>query len=107
MTTNQQVFDYIAAENASNEVVIYSKSYCPYCTETKQFFESLPGVSTSVHELDEMEMGGKIQRALLTMTGQRTVPNVFVQSQHIGGNSDVKRLFANGELQKLVNKPPG
>lgn len=34
--------------------------------------------------------GSDIQAALQEITGQRTVPNVFINHQHIGGNSDVQ-----------------
>ena len=34
-----------------------------------------------------MEYGDELQYALYDMTGQRTVPNVFVGDQHIGGSS--------------------
>ena len=36
------------------------------------------------------------------MTGRRTVPNVFVKGQSIGGGDDTERLYNSGELQKMV-----
>lgn len=36
------------------------------------------------------------------MTGQRTVPNVFIAQQHIGGNSEVQGLLKSGELKKRL-----
>lgn len=38
------------------------------------------------------------------MTGQRTVPNVFIAQQHIGGNSEVQGLVKSGELKKRLRE---
>ncbi|KAL8377461.1 hypothetical protein RB595_008240 [Gaeumannomyces hyphopodioides] len=43
-------------------------------------------------ELDQMADGGDIQDALEGMTGQRSVPNIFIAKKHIGGNSDLQAL---------------
>ena len=48
------------------------------------------------------EDGATIQNALHQMTGRRTVPNVFVKGQSIGGGDDTERLYNSGELQKMV-----
>ena len=65
---------------------------------TKGIFEKL-GVEYKVFELDEMADGPDIQAALLTITGQRSVPNVFVNKEHIGGNDDAQASFRNGSLE--------
>ena len=36
------------------------------------------------------------------MTGQRTVPSVWIKGQHVGGNSDVQALAESGKLQKML-----
>jgi glutaredoxin 3 len=46
-----------------------------------------------------MADGADIQAALLKMTGQRSVPNVFVNKEHIGGNDDTQASFRNGSLE--------
>lgn len=45
------------------------------------------------------ENGSAMQDALEELTGQRTVPNVFIGNKHIGGNSDVQALLKSGELK--------
>jgi glutaredoxin 3 len=35
--------------------------------------------------------GSDIQSTLASMTGQYTVPNIFIAKKHIGGNSDLQR----------------
>jgi glutaredoxin 3 len=46
--------------------------------------------------------GTAIQDYLHQKTGQRTVPNIFIDQQHIGGNSDLQAKKNSGELKKLL-----
>jgi len=50
-----------------------------------------------------MEDGHLIQMELLTQTGQRTVPNVFIGGKHIGGNSDLQELHQQGRLTSMLS----
>lgn len=83
---------------ASGDVVVFSKSWCPYCTRTKELFDQMD-VPYSAFELDEREDGAAVQAELLRTTGQRTVPNVFVGGDHVGGCDDTFALHASGQLQ--------
>jgi glutaredoxin 3 len=47
--------------------------------------------------------GGEIQDTLELMTGQRTVPNIFINGKHIGGNSEIQALHKEGKLKELLN----
>ncbi|KYK57167.1 hypothetical protein DCS_04174 [Drechmeria coniospora] len=84
-----------------NAVVVFSKSYCPYCKATKQTLNNL-NVDYALLELDNDPDGSALQEALEEISGQRTVPNVFIQQKHIGGNSDLQELFKSGKLIELV-----
>jgi glutaredoxin 3 len=86
-----------------NAVVVFSKSYCPYCRQTKQTLQSL-GAEFTVHEIDQLPDGSELQDALEAITGQRTVPNSFINQKHIGGNSDLQNLVKGGELEKLLRE---
>ena len=55
-----------------------------------------------VVELDNIPGGGDVQSELLKMTGQRTVPNVFVKGKHLGGNDDTQRAAADGTLSQML-----
>lgn len=55
-----------------------------------------------VHELDVMTNGAAIQQALVTRTGQTTVPNVFVNANHVGGNDAVSSLYYSKKLQSML-----
>jgi glutaredoxin 3 len=87
-----------------SQVVIYSKSYCPYCDKTKSLFQSqFPASNAKVYELDQMNDGSEIQNALAEITGQRTVPNVWVKGKFIGGNDDVHSVLRSGKLKEMLS----
>uniref|UniRef100_A0A1J3DQL5 Glutaredoxin-C3 n=1 Tax=Noccaea caerulescens TaxID=107243 RepID=A0A1J3DQL5_NOCCA len=85
----------------SNKIVIFSKSYCPFCLRSKRIFSQLKE-QPFVVELDQREDGDQIQYELLEFVGRRTVPQVFVNGKHIGGSDDLGAAVENGQLQKLL-----
>merc|ERR1712106_927994 len=56
-------------------------------------------------ELTELENGPEVQDALLELSGQRTVPNVFINGEHLGGNDDTQKAAKSGKLDELLAKP--
>jgi glutaredoxin 3 len=72
-----------------NAVAVFSKSYCPYCRQAKQLLSD-SGAKFYAIELDQVDDGSDIQNTLADMTGQRTVPNIFIAQKHIGGNSELQ-----------------
>ncbi|CAM9726559.1 unnamed protein product [Ectocarpus sp. 13 AM-2016] len=94
--------DFVEKEIDSNNVVVFSKSYCPFCTRTKNLFAGL-GVDATVYELDQMDDGEAIQAILGAKTGQTTVPNVFVKGTHVGGNDAVQAANSSGALKTLLD----
>ncbi|CAH8359985.1 unnamed protein product [Eruca vesicaria subsp. sativa] len=90
-----------------NIVVVYSKTWCSYCTEVKTLFKRL-GVQPLVIELDELgPQGPQLQKVLERITGQHTVPNVFVGGKHIGGCTDTVKLNRKGDLQLMLAEANG
>jgi glutaredoxin 3 len=53
-------------------------------------------------ELFLLDDGSAIQSVLADLTGQSTVPNIFIAKQHIGGNSDLQAK--KGSLQNLLKE---
>uniref|UniRef100_A0A7N8XM61 Thioredoxin reductase 3 n=1 Tax=Mastacembelus armatus TaxID=205130 RepID=A0A7N8XM61_9TELE len=86
----------------SNQVMVFSKSYCPYCVKVKDLFKELK-VECNVVELDLLDDGPNYQEMLLEMTGQKTVPNVFINKTHVGGCDKTMQAHKDGSLQQLLN----
>ena len=95
--------DFVNREIDQNKIIIFSKSYCPYCTKAKELFSTLNVPGTKVYELDNMDNGADIQKALLDITGQRTVPNIFINKKHLGGNDDAQAAYRSGKLQQMID----
>lgn len=95
--------ELVKSEIENNDVIVFSKSYCPFCSATKGLFDEVYGADKyKVIELDQVDNGGEIQKTLAEMTGQRTVPNTFIKGQHLGGNDSAQAAAGSGELQKML-----
>ncbi|KAG7393752.1 hypothetical protein PHYPSEUDO_004515 [Phytophthora pseudosyringae] len=86
-----------------NALVLFSKSYCPYCKKTKETLAGL-GAKPVVFELDTREDGAAIQAFLFRLTRQSTVPNLFIKGKSVGGNDNVQELQRSGELVDRLKK---
>ncbi|KAK4210049.1 thioredoxin-like protein [Rhypophila decipiens] len=86
-----------------NAVVVFSKSYCPYCKNTKRILDGLKANYKS-YELNEENDGSELQAALYDISGQRTVPNIYIGKTHIGGNSDLESVVKNGKDGKSLKE---
>ncbi|EKX50447.1 hypothetical protein GUITHDRAFT_92918 [Guillardia theta CCMP2712] len=93
--------DHMMDAIKQHKVQIFSKSYCPYCKNAKSVFEKM-GVEYHADELDQMSNGAEIQAELAKLTGQRTVPNIFIDGKHLGGNDDCVRAKESGKLATLL-----
>ena len=82
-----------------NDIVIYTTQICPYCVRAKQLFQrkglTYREVDVSFDQAERM--------ALVARTKQRTVPQIFINGQHIGGCDDLYALERNGQLDALLN----
>ncbi|CAK1355303.1 Glutaredoxin [Cercospora beticola] len=85
----------------NNAVAVFSKSYCPYCKATKSLLSEL-GAKPYIIELDQVDDGAAIQDALEEITSQRSVPNIFIDHSHIGGNSELQAK--KSQLPDLLKK---
>ncbi|CAH0486500.1 unnamed protein product [Peronospora farinosa] len=86
-----------------NPLVLFSKSYCPYCRKTKATLAE-HGAKPVVFELDTREDGPAIQAFLFRLTRQSTVPNLFIKGKSVGGNDNVQELERSGQLADQLKK---
>ncbi|XP_071748630.1 thioredoxin reductase 1, cytoplasmic isoform X2 [Lepeophtheirus salmonis] len=93
-STIKQVID-------GNVVTIFSKTTCPFCVKVKKLFDSLK-VNYLTIELDLLENGSAIQQSLADKTGQRTVPNVFINGDHLGGADDTLKAASEERLLPMI-----
>jgi glutaredoxin 3 len=80
-------------------VEIYTKFLCPYCTRAKKLLESK---GASYEEYDITTGGDKRAEMLQRANGRHTVPQIFINDQHIGGSDDLAALDRAGKLDPLL-----
>ena len=79
-------------------VQIYTKNYCPYCTQAKTLLDSL---DVKYEETDITDTPEMIEE-LSAKSGFRTVPQIFVGDKCLGGYSDIAKLHEEGKLVDLL-----
>ncbi len=81
-------------------VEIYTKPTCPFCVRAKQLLDG-KGVSYTEYNIanDDEKREEMINRA----DGRRTVPQVFVDNEGLGGCDEIHALDRQGKLDALLN----
>lgn len=81
-------------------VEIYTTKVCPYCVRAKNLLNA-KDVDFVEHDLTGKD---EEREALLKRSnGMRTVPQIFINGQHIGGYDNLAELEEKGELDKLLS----
>lgn len=81
-------------------VEIYTWSTCPFCRRAKQLLNQ-KGVTYTEYDIDDDEAARDAMVARGT-NGQRTVPQIFVGDQPVGGSDDLHQLDQSGKLDELL-----
>lgn len=83
----------------SAKVEIYYWTTCPYCQRALALLDS-KGVEYTGYNItgDESARAKMVQRT----GGPKSVPQIFINDQHVGGCDDIHALDARGELNSLL-----
>lgn len=81
------------------KVEIYSGQYCPYCMRAKALL-TRKGVSFTEYDVQDDEE--KLVEMLKRSGGRQTIPQIFIDDEHLGGCDDIYALDAKGELDKKL-----
>jgi glutaredoxin 3 len=81
------------------DVVIYSKSWCGYCTRAKALL-ARKGVAFAEIEIegDDAHRDEMVARA----GGRTTVPQIFIGETHVGGCDELYQLESEGRVDALL-----
>jgi glutaredoxin 3 len=80
-------------------VKIYTTTYCGYCVRAKDL---LTRKGVKYEELD-VTSNDEMRSKLVEMSGQRTVPQIWIGDTHVGGYSDLARLESEGRLDPMLS----
>jgi len=82
------------------DIEIYTKEWCPYCAKAKALLKSK---GLSYRELD-VTTDEQRQQEMVARSGRRTVPQIFLDDQPLGGYDDLANFNATGELDRRLGR---
>ena len=79
-------------------ITIYTTRFCPFCIRAKMLLDH------KSQAYDEIRVDGdRVRRAEMErLSGRHTVPQIWINQQHVGGCDELFALEANGELDSLI-----
>ena len=82
-----------------NTVVMYTTQVCPYCIRAKALLRQR-GVTT----IDEVriDIDPEARDRMMSLTGRRTVPQIFIGATHVGGCDELIALDQRGGLLPML-----
>lgn len=81
------------------KVTVYSSMWCPYCTRAKKLLDSK---GANYEDIDvTMDAAARLEMTQKS-GGQRTVPQIFIGDQHVGGSDELAALDRAGKLDGLL-----
>lgn len=80
-------------------VTMYSSAICPYCANAERLLHS-KGV-TDLHKV-RVDLDPQQRIEMMERTGRRTVPQIYIGEQHVGGFDDLSALEHAGKLDALL-----
>jgi glutaredoxin 3 len=79
-------------------VLIYTTNYCPYCHGAKALLRSKSVEFEEIDVTDDPPRREEMER----LSGRRTVPQIFIDGNAIGGFDEARRLDTRGELDRML-----
>ncbi|HEX7007936.1 MAG TPA: glutaredoxin 3 [Alphaproteobacteria bacterium] len=81
------------------KVVLYTTAFCPFCHRAKALLEA-KGVA--YEEIDVTFSPAKRAEMKALANGRSTVPQIWIDDQHVGGSDDLYALDRAGKLDPLL-----
>ena len=83
------------------KVLMYSTAVCPYCIRAEQLLKN-KGV-TDIEKI-RVDLEPARREEMMERTGRRTVPQIYIGTQHVGGFDDLAALDRAGQLEPLLKE---
>ena len=82
-----------------SEVLMYCTAICPYCVRAEQLLQR-----KGVREIEKIrvDLQPELRVAMMEKTGRRTVPQIYINGQYIGGYDDLVSFDHAGKLESLL-----
>ena len=80
------------------KIEIYTKVWCPYCRRAKAMLKSL-GLDYTDYDITDNE---ELQQEMLERSGKKSIPQIFINEEKIGGYDNLIELVSSGGLDDLI-----
>ena len=80
------------------KVEVYTTDYCPYCLRAKDLLKRKNIDFTEIQMTTDQQRIDLVKKA----NGRKTVPQIFINNQHIGGFDDLNKLNNEKKLDDLL-----
>ncbi|MDT8449794.1 MAG: glutaredoxin 3 [Wenzhouxiangellaceae bacterium] len=84
-------------------IVMYSRASCPFCVAARSLLKSKNVNWTEV----SLDAEPDKRAEMISRTGRRTVPQIFIGDFHVGGFDDLTALEQGGDLDRLLASDNG
>lgn len=82
------------------KILIYTTQICPYCVAAKNFFIDKSLSFDEIHVENDPTLRAEMER----LSGQQTVPQIWISGSHVGGYTDLVALDRSGRLDALIQE---
>lgn len=82
-------------------ITLYTKGYCPFCKRAKSLLAQQNITEWTEYDLEVVPE--RLGEMMTRSNGRRTVPQIFIGDQHIGGSDDLYDLIASGNFNVVLN----
>ena len=108
ITPEAEAFVQAVLTEKEQPVVMFALQWCEFCWSVRKLFDKC-GIAYRSVDLDSVQYqengwGGKIRAALNDKTGCKTIPQIFVGGEFIGGCTETFDAFKSGKLQELLSQ---
>lgn len=81
-----------------NNIIIYSTRICPYCVAAKRLLQQ-KGLEYQDIMIDQDIAQREI---MMKKSGRTSVPQIFINDQHVGGFDDLNAMNRSGQLDNML-----
>jgi cysteine synthase A len=107
VTVDPAAATFVTKVTEENAVVMFALEWCEFCWSVRKLFSKL-GIAYRSVDVDSVEfqkddLGGKIRAVLADRTGQKTMPQIYIGGEHIGGCTDLFDAWRSGAIQRRLD----
>jgi glutaredoxin 3 len=84
------------------KVTVYSRAWCGYCAAAKKLLNG----KQAEYDTVDVEADSSQLQTMIDRSGGRTVPQIFINDDSIGGYTELATLERDGRLDALLDQPP-